>query len=1211
MARSSRFVLCDQHTLTGATIALLAACSAAGSTPIALTASDASAGANFGSGIAIDGDTMIIGADRDDEAATNAGAAYVFRWTGAGWAQETKLMVNDGALEDHFGLRVALDDDTAIIGARFDDDAGTSSGSAYVFVRVGGVWTQQAKLTALDASAGDFFGMSVSIDGDTAVVGAWSDDDAGTDSGSAYVFTRSGTTWTQQAKFVAADGAAGDRFGVSVAVDGDTIAVGAYADDTAQGSVYMFRRTGGVWANESKLTASGATSGDQFGLSVALRGDRLAVGANLVDGSAGADQGAAYVFAWNGSTWSEEAKVFASDAGANDNFGAGLAFSGDTMVVGAERHDGAAGADMGAAYVFVLDGGSWMEQAKLTSLDPAPSDWFGNFGGVAIDGDTAVIGAYMANGPAGGDQGKAFVFERIGPKWIGPDTRVLASDGALYDNFGTSVGLSGAAAIIGAPYDDHVVGSDQGSAYIFMRDGSQWIEQAKLTASDAGGGDLFGYSVSIDGDTAVVGAYLDNDKGTDSGSAYVFVREAGIWSEQAKLTASDGLAFDHFGYSVAVFGDTVIVGSLDDDDAGTNSGTAYVFVRSGSVWSQQAKLSASDASAGDRFGCSVGIDTNTAVVGAYGDFTDSGFNQGSAYVFTRSGPSWTQAAKLVASDGAANDSFGYSVAISGDVLAGDSTVLIGASNADDLAGSNQGLAYVFQQSGLTWAQQAKLFPPDASSSDNFGRAVSIEGDTALVGSFLDDDGGSASGSAYVFVRTGDVWSHLTKLIAPDADSTDYFGSAVSLSGDTALIGIWADDNVFVDDEQGAARFFDVPRDLFPLVFNLNQGHADSSFGAAFVRATTNDVLLASIASFHIETPIDPMATPVSMQSSGDIRLPYTSALTVSSGSMLLSDPMGSIRMFGEATVESGGLMVAGAQIEVAGDLSLLGGVLSATTLRNRSMIAGGGEVSANTINDDQFVVQTDLDHYGDYTNNGTTTIQNGTLTILGTLTDNGTIIGDFSGGARSGPGGFFVEADYSAGAESMLSLLAGVAKFGGDADIAIDSNTRFDMATSEVRMVGVSGTQTYERMSKDVGSSPDGLDRTLTGHYPLGTLRIGPTGTTVDLVDVHDNDGLGQGLCEAVYVSALIIDSGATLNTNGCPVYYETLTNNGGVDDPMNLIQISVCAADFSGDGQVNGADLAILLAAWSSANSPADLSGDGNVDGADLAILLASWGPC
>ena len=274
--------------------------------------------------------------------------------------------------------------------------------------------------------------------------------------------------------------------------------------------------------------------------------------------------------------------------------------------------------------------------------------------------------------------------------------KLTASDGATYDNFGYSVSLSsdGSTALIGARYDDDK-GTYSGSAYVFTRSGSTWTEQAKLVASDGAASDFFGYSVSLssDGNTALIGAYYDDDKGSNSGSAYIFTRSGSTWTEQAKLTASDGAASDWFGCSVSLSSDgsTALVGATGDDDKGTYSGSAYVFTRSGSVWSQQAKLVASDGVASDFFGESVALssDGSTALVGADGD-GDKGSDSGSAYVFTRSGSTWTEQAKLLASDGAAGDYFGYSVSLSSD----GSTALVGA-NGDDDKGSDSGSAYLF------------------------------------------------------------------------------------------------------------------------------------------------------------------------------------------------------------------------------------------------------------------------------------------------------------------------------------------------------------------------------------------------------------------------------------------------------------------------------------------------------------------------------------
>lgn len=420
---------------------------------------------------------------------TSVSASVDINATTGSFSERAKLTAGDGAAGDQFGFSVSIDGDTMVIGAPYDDDAGSSSGSAYVFTRdttgdITSGWTQVAKLTAGDAAASDEFGQSVSIDGDTVVIGAYRDDDDGSASGSVYVFTRNtagdlASGWTQRAKLTAGDGAAGHEFGVSVSIDGDTVLVGAHWDDDdgwKSGSAYVFTRD----------TAGDLTSG-----------------------------------------WTQRAKLTAGDAANDDWFGFSVSIDGDTMVIGAWGNDDA-GSVSGSAYVFTRDTAGdltsgWTEIAKLTASDAAGNDSFGR--SVSMDGDTMVIGAQ---------------------------------------------------------YDDM-----RGSAYVFTRDTagsltSGWTQRAKLTAFDRANYDRFGWSVSISGDTTVIGAYEDDDNGSRSGSAYVYTRTtAGDltsgFTYVTKLTAGDGAADDFFGESVAISGDTMVIGAYQDDDKGSNSGSAYVF----------------------------------------------------------------------------------------------------------------------------------------------------------------------------------------------------------------------------------------------------------------------------------------------------------------------------------------------------------------------------------------------------------------------------------------------------------------------------------------------------------------------------------------------------------------------------------------------------------------------------------------------------------
>ena len=479
--------------------------------------------------------------------------------------------------------------------------------------------------------------------------------------------------------------------------------------------------------------------------------------------------------------------------------------------------------DATADYPLTID--PIVQQAYLKASNTGGADWFGI--SVAVSGDTVVVGAYQEDSDATGvngnqasngamDSGAAYVFVRSGGVWS-QQAYLKASNTDAFDLFGFSVAVSGDTIVVSAFQEDSsATGVDgnqadnsavnSGAAYVFVRSGGVWSQQAYLKASNAEVGDNFGYSVGVSGDTAVVATYSEDSNATgvngnqvdnsafNSGAAYVFVRAAGLWSQQAYLKASNTEAADNFGYSVGISGDTVVVGAYTENSSATgvngnqadnslsSSGAAYVFVRSAGVWTQQAYLKASNPGFLDLFGHSVAISGDTVVVGSLfedsnatvvngNQANNSATNAGAAYIFIRSGGIWSQQAYLKASNSGANDSFGSSVAVSGNV------VVVGApgesSNATGVNGNQtsnsapaSGAAYVFRRSGAVWSQQAYLKASNTggtlSGGDQFGNAVATSGDLVVVGAPLEDsnatgvngdqadNGASNSGAAYVF-----------------------------------------------------------------------------------------------------------------------------------------------------------------------------------------------------------------------------------------------------------------------------------------------------------------------------------------------------------------------------------------------------------------------------------------------------------------------------
>ncbi len=446
--------------------------------------------------------------------------------------------------------------------------------------------------------------------------------------------------------------------------------------------------------------------------------------------------------------------------------------------------------DTHARYPVTID--PTAQQAYIKSSNPEVFDVFGF--ALAMSGDTVVVGAYGEDSSSSGVNGSqtnnslplsgaAYVFVRSGSTWT-QQAYLKASNPGFEDEFGRVIAISGNTIVIGVPMEDSTVtginntpndlGNNSGAAYVFVRNGTTWSQQAFLKASNTGNVDRFGIAVAISGDTIIVGApgeasgagnpngTIDDNSVSFSGAAYVFVRSGTTWTQQAFLKASNLGAFDNFGNSVAIDGQTAIVGAIGEasnspgvngnqsNNAASASGAAYVFVRSGTVWSQQAYLKASNTESGDEFASAMALSGDTAVIaasredsnatGVNGDQTNNSANSsGAAYVFTRSGTSWSQQAYLKASNTRANATFATSVAIDGNVIVvgsqSESSGAVGINgDQSNTTKPASGAAYVFLRSGTSWAQLDYLKASNTQISYNFGNSVAIVGNTVVVGS---------------------------------------------------------------------------------------------------------------------------------------------------------------------------------------------------------------------------------------------------------------------------------------------------------------------------------------------------------------------------------------------------------------------------------------------------------------------------------------------
>lgn len=377
-----------------------------------------------------------------------------------------------------------------------------------------------------------------------------------------------------QNKLLPSDGSAHDEFGVSVGISGNTVVVGSIYDDDLggdAGSAYVFVEDNGVWTEQAKLMAKDAKPGDYFGISVAIAGDRIMVGAAEA-GTNGLRTGAVYVYERTNKQWTLVQKLTPAAGSQNDYFGYALALEGDVAVIGAPQTDAVA-YDSGAAYVFRYDGAQWNEHDKIW---PATGGTYGFFGGaVALFGTTALIGQW--DDGSGQDMGSVFAYKENAGSWVVQE-ELMASDRDMGDTFGFSVAVYGNKAFIGAPFRDADC-ANAGAVYVFGRYNEDWCEEQIIVPEDKNAAQAFGSSVAIFGNMATIGSYWDEDNGDYSGSAYAYQYDDTdkLWAENFKYIPNDGVIGQLFGISAAMDGDRVIVGANGDDDFGTDSGAAYQF----------------------------------------------------------------------------------------------------------------------------------------------------------------------------------------------------------------------------------------------------------------------------------------------------------------------------------------------------------------------------------------------------------------------------------------------------------------------------------------------------------------------------------------------------------------------------------------------------------------------------------------------------------
>jgi len=1216
---------------------------------------------SLGVSIDVDRDTMIVGSYNYDPAGkANAGAAVVFRWAGASWVEEARLVAADGLASDQFGRSVAISGNTAVVGSIGADLPGKSNaGAIYVFQRSGTAWTQVAKLTASDSAASDQLGVSVDIDGDTVLAGApTKTGTAGASQGAAYVFTRTAGVWSQQAKLLDNVGAATDQFGSSVALQGDTCVVGAPFDDvtlTDRGSAQVFTRTSGVWTKRTTLNPGDGLAFDSFGNCVAIDNGTIVVGASGHDLTTNGNQGAIYVYTGSGATWLQQSKLTRPSPAVSDFFPTSIGIQGDTVVAGLQTFDGIVGANQGAGVYFSRAGTIWTSGQFFQPGEAQAGALIGT--SVAISDQFIGIGSFSYSKTATG-QGAAFAFRRVSGGEPSRAITIAPPTPEADANFGNRMASDGTRLVVGAPNENAGGLTDSGAVYIYRVQDESIILEQRIVPSDPFAGKKFGSSLAIDGTSVLVGAIEDSGTGSGIGSAYVFTFNGSTWSQQAKLVASDGTALDRFGYSVALSGDRALIGAPYEDIVVSavnqpDAGAAYFFARSGTTWTQNSKVFYSAASVQDLFGSSVAIDGDAAFIGVpnYDTTTNLNQNRGAALFYRWSGTAWAyDAAKSFAGTVDAGQL--------GSVLS-MRTGLLGVS----IPGTK--VVEFWEWNGTTVVSRGSV----SNVEPSFGSSLSVQSDVVLVGM----PGYGGGGMVTRYSRSGSTVSTPQSCFPSAVDASDNLGEAVGYAGGMVFAGgggitlSGANNSGGVRRLQPGARY-----DTFPL--NTSNSVRYTSMSSMLSAAGLDNDLVAELAplaraggfSFGstratLSVPVVPFApsthtitltngselstatsdmrlwnrTSVPAGASATIRagtllLDLPSSLDISAGASLVVTP--AVATFAGTTTMLPGSLLNTNLLENRGSLANFGGVVSTSGLFNiaGATVSGYGDYAIAVTNAGLFDVDADTQVAGSFTNltGGTVTVFNGTLSILGTLTNHGTIIGDVqaarsSNSAAADPLGLYaapafgpraVESIYAKGGITMASdarlspSTGGVIKTAGNFDCAITSNVNFDMLGRTLQLTA-RGPQTLEAMSMDRGSSLDNLNPSLPGSFPIGTLRIGPAQANVTIVDARDNDGLGQSVCEAVYVDTLIIDAGTTLNVPCGKVYYKTLVSNGTILSPLNVVPLrGPCPADFNQDGFLTFEDFDAFVGAFEAGDAPADFNADGFLTFEDFDAFVAAF---
>lgn len=694
-----------------------------------LVPDDGKQGDDFGYAVSINQGRIVVGARKAHFGFDQKGAAYVFEYNGTDleWQQTQKLIAVDGEDKDQFGAAVAQYGETIVVGAPQNDRNGLY-GQVYIYTLSNDEWLEQ------HIRGGNFFGEQLAIHESQLFVSATNESVNGNaKSGSVYVYDFVGNNWAYNQKLSASDAAENNYFGSSLDVDAGILVIGAskdgkYVDAGGPSAVYLYELDQANWVEQQKLTAPNENHFNRFGAHVQIDGDNIFVSA-VADESLDLFEGRVYIFEQGGTNWSVSTELGPLTGSDDHDLNFSLAVDGSELIIGASGDD-TLDDEAGSMMSYSYSNFQWSANDKVNMLPGSARNYFGR--STAIDGNHMLIGSY-GDDTINRESGSVYAYVLSEEEWL-PGPKIYANNPSAHENFGYSVAMDGLTAIIGAPGFDKNT-HNPGSAYLYTFNGTEWVFEAKLTPSDGVDDDYFGGAVSIYGDCVLVAATGSDTYGDRSGAAYLFKKDNGQWTELKKFSIPNPAADDWLGTDVAINNQWAVVGQSE----------AVHFFNASTNWMHDQTITGSG-----RFGSALDLDGDTVLIGSY--LASAGLNSGSAWIYIYDGSQWQFNQRIYPQTGGFNF-FGIDVAIS------QNNLIIASTWARESGIPYSGAAYWYVKENNVWQERQFFIHNQPKLGDLLGESVSIDGEQTVVGAVGIDDFGTNSGAAFVFKATDIIFEN--------------------------------------------------------------------------------------------------------------------------------------------------------------------------------------------------------------------------------------------------------------------------------------------------------------------------------------------------------------------------------------------------------------------------------------------------------------------